>query len=137
VSHLRQGHPDFHYTYSLFIRDLNLSTVCHANFICCIISDVLLQVLNPANYDHAKKVLKKVVLNPILTPYLNRVSRQQSQCVYLLSRAINFGRQCHFKIWLDCHKFKKIPCLIMPMSTKCQKNEKNMTINVIQHDDRL
>jgi hypothetical protein len=23
------------------------------------------------------------------------------------SRAINFGRQCHFEIWLDCHKLKK------------------------------
>jgi hypothetical protein len=23
---------------------------------------------------------------------------------YLLSRAINFGRQCHFKIWLDGYK---------------------------------
>jgi hypothetical protein len=23
----------------------------------------------------------------------------------VLSRAINFSRQCHFKIWLDCHKF--------------------------------
>jgi hypothetical protein len=44
--------------------------------------------------------------------------------MYVLSRAINFGRHCHFKIWLDCHKFKKFPCLIMPMSTKCQKNEK-------------
>jgi hypothetical protein len=55
----------------------------------------------------------------------------------VLSRAINFGRQCHFKIWLDCHKFKNFPCLIMSMSTKCQKNEKKMTINVIQHDDRL
>jgi hypothetical protein len=55
----------------------------------------------------------------------------------VLSRAINFGRQCHFKIWLDCHKFKKFPCLIMPMSTKCQKNENKMTINIIQHDDRL
>jgi hypothetical protein len=54
--------------------------------------------------------------------------------IILLSRAINFGRQCHFKIWLDCHKFKKIPCLIMPTSTKCQKIK---TINVIQHDDRL
>jgi hypothetical protein len=31
---------------------------------------------------------------------------------YLLSRAINFGRQCHFKMWLDCHKFKKFPCLM-------------------------
>jgi hypothetical protein len=41
-----------------------------------------------------------------------------------LSRAINFGRQCHFKIWLDCHKFKKFPCLIMRMSTKCQKKWK-------------
>jgi hypothetical protein len=57
--------------------------------------------------------------------------------IYVLSRAINFGRQCHFKIWLDCHKFKKIPCLIMSMSTRCQKNENKMTINVIQHDDRL
>jgi hypothetical protein len=55
----------------------------------------------------------------------------------LLSRAINFGRQCHFKIWLDCHKFKNFPCLIMSMSTKCQKKEKRMTINVIQRDDRL
>jgi hypothetical protein len=25
----------------------------------------------------------------------------------------------------------------MPMSIKCQKHEKKMTINVIQHDDRL
>jgi hypothetical protein len=25
----------------------------------------------------------------------------------------------------------------MPMSTKCQKNEKKMTINVMQHDDSL
>jgi hypothetical protein len=50
---------------------------------------------------------------------------------------MNFGRQYHFKIWLDYHKLKKFPCLIMPMSTKCQKNEKKMTIHVIQHDDRL
>jgi hypothetical protein len=34
-------------------------------------------------------------------------------------------RQCHFKIWLDCHKLK------------ISKNEKKMAINVIQHDDRL
>jgi hypothetical protein len=27
----------------------------------------------------------------------------------VLSRAKNSGRQCHFKIWLDCHKLKKIP----------------------------
>jgi hypothetical protein len=45
----------------------------------------------------------------------------------VLSRVINFGRQCHFKIWLDCHKFKKIPCLIMPMSTKCQKKSEKKT----------
>jgi hypothetical protein len=25
----------------------------------------------------------------------------------------------------------------MPMLTKCQKNEKKVTINVIQHDDKL
>jgi hypothetical protein len=55
----------------------------------------------------------------------------------LLSRANNSGPQCHFKIWLDCHKLKIFPCLITPMSTKCQKNEKKMTINVVQHDDRL
>jgi hypothetical protein len=40
---------------------------------------------------------------------------------YVLSRAKNSGRQCHFKIWLDCHKLKKNPYLIMRMSTKCQK----------------
>jgi hypothetical protein len=57
--------------------------------------------------------------------------------MYLLSRAINFGRQCLFKIWLDCHKFKNFPCLIMSMSTKGQKNEKKMPINVIQRGDRL
>jgi hypothetical protein len=39
----------------------------------------------------------------------------------LLSRAKNSGRQCHFKIWLDCHKLKIFPCLIMSTSTKCQK----------------
>jgi hypothetical protein len=49
----------------------------------------------------------------------------------------NSGRQCHFKVWLDCHKLKKNPCLIMPMSTKCQENETKMAMNVIEHDDRL
>jgi hypothetical protein len=46
----------------------------------------------------------------------------------VMSRAKNSGRQCHFKIWLDCHKLKKCSWLIMPMSTKCQKIEKRMTI---------
>jgi hypothetical protein len=65
-------------------------------------------------------------------------SCKQVMSVYVLSGAINFGRQGHFKIWLDCHNFKKFPCLIMAnKSTKCQKIEKKMTINVIQHDDRL
>jgi hypothetical protein len=64
-------------------------------------------------------------------------TRHDEQFFYVLSRAINVGRQCHFKIWLDCHKFKKFPCLIMPTLTKCQKIEKKMTINFIQHDDRL
>jgi hypothetical protein len=30
-------------------------------------------------------------------------------CMHLLSRAKNSGRQCHFKVWLDGHTFKKIP----------------------------
>jgi hypothetical protein len=34
-------------------------------------------------------------------------------------------------------QIKKFPCLIMPMLTKCQKIEKKMTTNVIQHDDGL
>jgi hypothetical protein len=42
----------------------------------------------------------------------------------ILSRAINFGRQCHFKIWLDCHKLKNFPCLIIPTPIKCQKMRK-------------
>jgi hypothetical protein len=44
----------------------------------------------------------------------------------VLSRAKNSGRQCHFKIWLDCHKLKNFPCVTM---------SKKMTISVIQHDD--
>jgi hypothetical protein len=42
-----------------------------------------------------------------------------------------------FQNLVDCHKFKKMSCLIMPTSTKCQKIEKKMTIHVIQHDDTL
>jgi hypothetical protein len=53
--------------------------------------------------------------------------------LYVQSRAIHFGRQCHFKIWLDCHKLKK-KSLLDYASVKT--NEKKMTINVIQHDDR-
>jgi hypothetical protein len=52
---------------------------------------------------------------------------------YILSRAKNSGRQCHFKIWLDCHQLKHFPCLIMPMSTKCQKMIKKMTITNYCH----
>jgi hypothetical protein len=73
----------------------------------------------------------------VLTPLPDLLKSKQAFLDHVLSRAINFGRQCHFKIWLDCHKFKKFPCLIMPTSTKCQKIEKKLTINVIQHDDRL
>jgi hypothetical protein len=43
----------------------------------------------------------------------------------------------YFKESTICHKLKKFPCLIMPMSTKCQKKIEKMTINVIQHDDKL
>jgi hypothetical protein len=70
-------------------------------------------------------------------PLLIDLKFSKNSGMIVLSRAINFGRQCHFKIWLDCHKFKKIPCLIMPMSTKCQKNKNKMIINVIQHDDDI
>jgi hypothetical protein len=51
-----------------------------------------------------------------------RIKQNYKIWKYVLPGAINFGRQCHFKIWLDCHKFKIFPCLIM--STNCQKNEK-------------
>jgi hypothetical protein len=51
----------------------------------------------------------------------------------LQSRATNFGRQSHFKIWLESHKLKKFPCLIMPISTKCQK----MTITDIDDQNIL
>jgi hypothetical protein len=33
-----------------------------------------------------------------------------------------------FKIWLDCHILKKIPCLIISMSTKCQKMRKKLQL---------
>jgi hypothetical protein len=43
-----------------------------------------------------------------------------------------FWSSMSFQIWLDCHKFKNFPCLIMPMSTQCQKNEKK-----IQHHEKV
>jgi hypothetical protein len=76
-------------------------------------------------YKRAVPIFEQVHSNNVIKFYLVR------------SRAINFGRQCHFKIWLNCHKFKKCPCLIMPISTRCQKHEKKMAITVIQHDNRL
>jgi hypothetical protein len=90
-------------------------------------------------------------------------SRHTSLCVCLLSKNVQSIR-VHFQ-WHPCCQFdstvaskkfwssmsfqnlvrlsqiKKIPCLIMPMSTKCKKKIelllKKMTINVVQHDDRL
>jgi hypothetical protein len=53
----------------------------------------------------------------------DKQQKQKYASEYVLSQAIHFGRQCHFKIWLDCHKFENFPCLIMPISAKCQKNE--------------
>jgi hypothetical protein len=64
----------------------------------------------------------KLVLNPHMGPKKCCHVDSRTVIVYVLSRAINFGRQCHFKIWLDCH-FKIFPCLIMLMSTNCQKND--------------
>jgi hypothetical protein len=49
----------------------------------------------------------------------------------------NSERQCHFKIWLDCHKLKKNALPDYAHVNKVSKNEKNITSNVIQHDDRL
>jgi hypothetical protein len=46
---------------------------------------------------------------------------------YLLSRAKNSGRQCHFKIWLHCHEFKKKS---LPDYAHVNKVSKNELINV-------
>jgi hypothetical protein len=55
-----------------------------------------------------------------------------NQKCHVLSRAINFGRQCHFKIWLDCHKLKKNPCLIMPkVSKKMRKKLQLMSYDMM------
>jgi hypothetical protein len=48
-----------------------------------------------------------------------------------------FWSSMSFQNLVRLSQIKKNPCLIMIMSTKCQKNEKKMTTNVIQHDDRL
>jgi hypothetical protein len=55
----------------------------------------------------------------------------------VLIHTVASNKFCHFKILLDCHKLKKNPGLIMPMPTKCKKNEKKMTMNITEHDDRL
>jgi uncharacterized protein YlbG (UPF0298 family) len=51
----------------------------------------------------------------------------------VLSRAKNSSRQCHLKIWLNCHKLKKS----LPDYAHVNKVSKKMTSNVIQHYDRL
>jgi hypothetical protein len=33
----------------------------------------------------------------------------EESIVNVLSRVKNFGRQCHFQVWLDCHKLKIFP----------------------------
>jgi hypothetical protein len=51
---------------------------------------------------------------------------------YSRARAKTSGRQCHFKIWLDCHKLKKIPLSDYANVNKVsKKKEKKMTITVI------
>jgi hypothetical protein len=76
-----------------------------------------------------KIVLKQICL--IFNEFIPHFCR--SLYIKVQSPAINFVRQCHFKIWLDCHKFKKNPRLIILTSIKCQKIEKkNSIINVSQ-----
>jgi hypothetical protein len=36
--------------------------------------------------------------------------------MYLLSRAKHYGRQCHLKIWLNCHKLKHFPAHVNKVS---------------------
>jgi hypothetical protein len=48
-----------------------------------------------------------------------------------------FWSSMSFQNVVRLSQIKKNPWLIMSMSIKCQKKEKKMTINVIQHDDRL
>jgi hypothetical protein len=69
---------------------------------------------------------KKFPLNDAI-----QVSQKYRLSLKVQSRAIHFGCQYHFKIWLDCHKLKKIPCLIIPMSTKCQKKRQLMSYNMM------
>jgi hypothetical protein len=42
-----------------------------------------------------------------------------------------FWSSMSFQNLIRLSQIKKFPCLIMTMSTKCQKNEKKMTTNVI------
>jgi hypothetical protein len=68
---------------------------------------------------------------PSIITNLGNFFAHDNFCKNVQSRAINFDRQRHFKIWLDCHKLKMFPFLIMPVSTKCKKkNQQKITINV-------
>jgi hypothetical protein len=72
--------------------------------------------------DAPKKFLKIFTANPFLFSEI------------VLSRAINFGRQCHFKIWLDCHKFKKFPNGAFSIASKNDLDDQNLllaTVHVI------
>jgi hypothetical protein len=53
-------------------------------------------------------VLTKLTIIRCSFKFLLKVGVEES-IVNVLSRAKNFGRQCHFKVWLDCHKLKIFP----------------------------
>jgi hypothetical protein len=115
-----------------FLLHTALINYCKLKFInLTLLSDVTLNtemksVASTSRCRHSQLDITKCFIFYIYKKY--KVSIKECTVLwtvdYVLSRAKNSGRQCHFKIWLDCHKLKKCPCLIMPMSTKCQKNEK-------------
>jgi hypothetical protein len=94
-------------------------------------------------YQFSKKIFC-VGLFKIENIYFNRSNKwnKSASALTLLSvmyccEQKNSNRQCHFKIWLDCHKLKKNPCLIRyvhvnKMSKKlinqCQLMSYNMRI---------
>jgi hypothetical protein len=56
--------------------------------------------------------------------YFEQIGVSALEKFNIQSRAIHFDRQCHFNIWLDCHKFKKFSLLDYAHVNKVSKKEK-------------
>jgi hypothetical protein len=78
-------------------------------------------LLSRKKVSHYGKIVK-------MCQFYSDSSRFLCNQLYVLSRAINFGRQCHFKIWLDCHNLKNFPACLRACQQSAKKKRKKLQL---------